>query len=701
MSALSRLTAVILLLCSLFASDAMSAETAPRRAQGPSPARYGMALQEAAIAMADGTKLAADLWMPTGGAAGERFPVLLEYLPYRKDESRGDRYGVYSYFVNRGYVVARVDIRGTGRSEGRLIAYEYTDEEQSDGEAVIAWLAAQPFSNGKVGMFGISWGGFNSIHMAMRSPPALKAIIAIEAADDLYEDDVHYIDGMMHVDSYEFEMDIENAMPGAPDYRIDEAYFRDRFDTTPWFLVYKKEQRDGPFWDRTSPNAHYERIRTPAFLIGGWYDGYRDSIPRMLEHVKAPVKAMIGPWSHDWPSSGFPDVPVEWRHEAVRWFDHWLKGRDTGIMDEPRFAVYVRDWHPPGTDVEKIPGRWRWEDGWPIERTDAWTLYPGGDDRGLAPKPPRAQVDRLRYQPSVGVEAGGPVMWYGDLGWDQRPADAMSLVYETPPLEQDVEILGFPRARLKASVDAPLAYWFVRLSDVAPTGEATLVAAAGVNGAHRESAAAPEALEPDRAYAFDVELHATSWVFPAGHRIRMAVNNAQWPMIWPTPYAMTASLHLGGADATRLILPVIPHEGRDAPVFVLPGEDPKLAGYGEYDSETPSGYAEIGVVERDYLARTARAIAKNAGTMSYPWGKVRYEEEIVHSTDDRHPERTAVKSKLARTVTLADRVLRFEGVLDFHSDATSFHYAYTRRLLQDGELVRERKWEESFPRDHH
>ena len=671
-------------------------------AQAPSAPDYGMELHEARIPMADHVQLAADLWMPTGGAAGERFPVLLEYLPYRKNEGRGDRYGVYSYFVQRGYVVARVDIRGTGESEGELIAYEYTDREQEDGEAVIAWLAAQPFSTGKVGMFGISWGGFNSIHMAMRNPPALKAIIAVEAADDLYEDDVHYIDGMMHVDSYEFEMDIHNALPGAPEFRIDEDYFRERFDTTPWLLVYKEQQRDGAFWDRTSPNAHYDSIRIPSFLIGGWYDGYRDSVPRMLEHVRAPVKAMIGPWSHDWPSSGFPDVPVEWRREAVRWFDQWLKGRDTGIMQEPRLAVYVRDWHPPGTRVERIPGRWRWEDGWPIARTRPLTLYPT-DDHALAQEPSDARVHRLRYQATAGVEAGGPVMWYGDLGWDQRPVDAASLVYDTPVLEDEVEILGFPRAHLQTSADAPLAYWFVRLSDVAPDGQVTLVAAAGFNAAHRESSSAPRALEPGRVYPIDVELHLTSWVFPKGHRIRVAVNNSQWPMIWPTPHAMTTSLHIGGAGSpTRVELPVIPSGGPLAgPTFETPDADPKLAGYGEYDSETPSGYPEIAIVERNYLDSTARAIAENAGTMHYPWGSVRSTEHIEHSASDAHPEATSVKSELTQTIRLPDRVLLFEGVLDFRSDSSNFYYRYTRRLSRDGEPIRERTWEEIIPRDFH
>ena len=218
---------------------------------------------------------------------------------------------------------------------------------------MIDWLAQQPFSNGNVGMFGISWGGFNSIHMAMRNPPALKAIIAVDATDDLYQDDVHFMDGMMHVDSWEMSQDLANAMPGAPDYTIDEKYFAERFDTPPWMLTYKRQQRDGPFWDRTALKTRYDSITIPTFVIGGWYDGYRDSVPRMLEHMKAPVKAIVGAWNHTFPHQPYPKPGIEWRHEAVRWFDHWLKGRDTGIMDEPRFAVYVRSWHPPGPYLER------------------------------------------------------------------------------------------------------------------------------------------------------------------------------------------------------------------------------------------------------------------------------------------------------------------------------------------------------------
>src|SRR5690606_34172216 len=218
----------------LLLTVALLAMSAAQAADGPSAPAYGIAVEHAWIPMPDGVRLSADLYLPEGAAPDERFPVLLEYLPYRKAESRSRNYALYSYFVERGYIVARVDIRGTGESEGRLVPYEYSDIETADGRHVIAWLAALPRANGKVGMFGISWGGFNAIQMAMLEPPALQAIIAVDATEDLYQEDVHYMDGIMHVDSWEMSQDLYNALPPAPDYVIDEAYFANRFDTDPW-----------------------------------------------------------------------------------------------------------------------------------------------------------------------------------------------------------------------------------------------------------------------------------------------------------------------------------------------------------------------------------------------------------------------------------------------------------------------------------
>lgn len=429
-------------------------------------------------------------------------------------------------------------------------------------------------------MFGISWGGFNSIQMPLRNPPALKAFIAVMATEDLYQEDVHYIDGIMHTDSWMMSNDLYNSLPGAPDFIMDEVWYRNRFEVEPSVFTYMHQQRDGPFWERASALKKYDRIKIPGFHIGGWFDGYRDSLPRMLENVKAPVKAMLGPWDHDFPHNAAHTPQIEWRHEAVRWFDHWLKGIDTGIMAEPAFAVYVRDWHPPGPGVADFPGRWRWEDGWPIQRARSETWYAQGQ-KGLARTTAEASVEKLEYKPSSGLEAGGPVMWWGSVLPDLQAADAHALVFDSEPLAQPLEILGAPVAYLRVAADAPRANWIARIADVAPDGRVTHVAAAAFNGTHRESARAPKAIVPGEEFSLAIEMHFSSWVFPPGHRIRFAVTNSQWPMLWPTPYPMTTTLALGGQQGARVDLPVIPQmtaqEWR-SPVFKAPAKDPQLPG---------------------------------------------------------------------------------------------------------------------------
>src|SRR5215469_134755 len=318
-----------------------------------------MVVRQQMIPMPDGIELAATLYLPPDGSASQ-VPALFEFLPYRKDDAMLARdYELYCYMTQHGYAGARVDIRGTGRSGGKLPAGEYTEQEQLDAEAVIAWLADQPWCTGTVGMWGISWGGFNAIQVALRKPPALKAIIAADASDDLFHDDVHYIDGLLHLDEYALMIDHLNALPPAPDYPLDEDVLAARFDSEPWLLSWLGQQQDGPYWRRASLRPDYARLTLPAFLIGGWYDGYRDSIPRMLASCPAPIRALIGPWNHTFPHNAVPGPPIEWRAEAVRWWDHWLKNIDTGMLAEPPVTVFVQHWHAPDPDLTELPGRWR------------------------------------------------------------------------------------------------------------------------------------------------------------------------------------------------------------------------------------------------------------------------------------------------------------------------------------------------------
>ncbi len=657
-----------------------------------------LTLKEVKIVMPDGVMLAADLYIPSGLKSTDRLPVLLEYTPYRKTESRGRNYSLYSYFIKNGYIVARVDIRGTGNSAGHVIPYEYSKIELDDGEAIIAWLAKQDWSNGNIGMFGISWGGFNAIQMAVRNPPALKTFIAVMATEALYQEDVHYMDGIIHTDSWMMSNDLNNSLPGAPEYRLDNEWLNNRFNVEPSVFTYMRHQKDGPFWDRASSLDKYDKIKIPGFHIGGWYDGYRNSLPRMLENVSAPVKAIIGPWDHDFPHNAGHSPRIEWRHEAVRWFDHWLKDIDTGIVDEPSFAVFIRNWHPPKSDIEEIPGQWRWEDGWPIKRSRLKTLY-ASSKHELSTNQTGKATHSLKYKASVGLAGGGPVMWWGSVPPDQQSMDDHSLVYDSQPLDSPMEILGRPRAKINVSADAKHANWVVRISDIAPDGRVTQVAGAGFNGTHRNSARKPEYLVPGEIFPLDIEMHFTSWVFPKGHRIRFAISNAMWPMLWTTPYPMTTSLTIGGRSGAKIELPVITPANRPIPQFKAPFEDPSLAGFASINSGNITGYAEISSIQRNAKTGEALGVATNKTSYSYPWGLEHFEELLEHRTSDIEPGQTSVTGHYAVVKELKDRLIRLEQDVEFKSDSKNFQMIFNRRIKLNGKILHEKQWDEIFPRD--
>jgi uncharacterized protein len=648
-------------------------------------------MEQASIPMKDGVRLAATLYMPDGAKPGEKFPALLEYLPYRKDDgtAAGD-YPKHAYFARRGYVGVRVDIRGFGASEGVPPEREYSEQEQVDAEQIIAWLARQPWCNGNVGMFGISWGGFTAMQMAMRHPPALKAILAVHATAELFHDDVHYVDGMAHVDEFELNMDMAEGWVGAPEYSLDEKVLGPRFDSPPWSLLYLKHQHDGPFWrERVRPLSE---ITTPTFLIGGLQDGYRDNVTDMLMKSKAPIKAIVGPWNHSFPNEPDFGPKVEWRDQAVLWFDYWLKGRATGVLDDPRLVIFVQHWHPPDPTLQEVPGEWRREDVWPPKDATDTTLYLH-DNHTLEATAGVQATHRLKYIPTVGVEAG---FWWGELLSDPRPVDAFSLVYDSMPLEHEVAILGRPHALLRASATAPLADWFARLSDVAPDGTVTQITGAGLNGAQRESMSEPRDLEPGKVYALDIEMHLTSWIFPRGHRVRVAISNALWPMVLPTPYSMTTALVLGGDGGSRIVLPVVPLHGEAAPEFSPPQPSEERTDIKNEGFPWPGDWT----VERDEAHQKTTVHWKGKDGYEYPWGTENDFESLTYEGDDAHPETCSVDGEAESVFALKGRTLVWRGHLLVTTDQKNFYYKYTRELLKDRQVIKSKTWQETIPRDH-
>lgn len=690
----------LLALCVSLGSGSLAAQQAPRRA--PVPALYGGVKKvQTWIPMKDGTRLAVNLFMPEGAKPSDKFPALLSYLPYRKDDwSLAGDWDQMAFFVRRGYVGARVDVRGNGASEGALPDREYSDQELKDGLEVIDWLSKQQWSSGTVGMFGISWGGFNSIQLAHLNPPALKAIIAVCATEELFHDDIHYIDNLMHADEFELGMDLMIGMTRAPDFPTDEDSLKARFDAEPWFPLYLKHQRDSAFWRRASlAPDHYADYKVPTFMIGGFLDGYRDSIPRFLEKVNAPVKALLGPWNHTWPHDADPGPEVEWRTDAVRWYDYWLKGKQNGVMDEPRFEVYMRHYFPPDPNIHTVPGEWRAEKTFPAADTKIQTMYLAPSHTlafgASATKASEILKDELKYVPSIGNEAG---FWWGDATADQRPIDAFSLVYDSPPLESDTAILGWPRAFLTVSASAPLADWFARLSDVAPDGSVTLITGAGQSGAQRESWSDPKDLVADETYALPIELHVTSWVFPKGHRIRLAISNAIWPMIWPTPYSMTTSLVLGGANASRLELPTVPVQSPAVPVFDALVKEPPPKTEVEWNGSTWP--PQTWTVTRDILTNSTRVFWSSDDSGKFPFGELKDHEQMWYEVSDDHPALSTVHGEGSTSVALPGRALVWGVVLNLKSDENNFYYHFERTLTENGKMIREKKWDETIPRDH-
>ncbi len=352
----------------------------------------------------------------------------------------------------------------------------------------------------------------------------------------------------------------------------------------------------------------------------------------------------------------------------------------------------MQHWHPPDPKLASVPGEWRREDAWPPTEENKQILFLQ-PNHTLSNHPADRAVHQLKYVPTIGVEAG---FWWGELLSDVRPVDAFSLVYDTAPLAGELAILGRPRVLLQASADAPLADWFARLSDVAPDGTVTQITGAGINGAQRDSMTEPKDLVPDKVYPLNIKMHLTSWVFPKGHRIRVAISNALWPMILPTPYNMTTSLQLGGEAGSSLTLPVVPLQGKAAPPFSAPEpmeerKDIKSIGFpwpGEW------------TVERDEAGHKTTVHWKGQYGSVFPWGKETDYEKLTYNADDAHPDITSTLGEAESIFELKNRTLTWRGHLWVTTDRKNFYYKYTRDLLKDGQMVKTKTWEETVPRDH-
>ena len=638
------------------------------------------------IPMQDGVRLHARVWLPTD-AETRPVPALLEYLPYRLDDWTSVRDSErHPYYAANGYASVRVDIRGTGSSQG-LFEDEYSPAELDDGEAVIAWLAAQPWCTGGVGMFGISWGGFNALQLAERAPTALKAIVTVCSTDDRYDNDVHYVGGaVLAIDmaGWAGTMLAFASRPPRPEVVGDGwvEQWRDRLEhQRPLAPIWIGHQERDDYWRRGSACENYAGIRAAVLAVGGWADPYRDAVLRLVANLDAPVKGIIGPWSHHYPDRGrAPGPGIDFLGETLRWWDRWLKGLDTGVEDDPDLRVWITESAPPEPYVATQAGRWVG-----VSRLD---------------EPDQHQLDLgngrvLIHSPWATGQDGGRFFAFGnlaDLPPDQRAEDGRSVCIDRPVCDTPIDLLGRAVAQLRLRSTHDRGHVIVRLCDVAPDGSSTLVSRGVLNLLKREGMDVVTPLVPGEDVEVEVPLVGAGYRFLPGHRIRIALSNHYWPWVWPHAVDDTLDVDLGHS---RIALPLVaggaqtvafgtPFHARPITIVAPEGAPPtRPARTVSHDLATLTTTLDV---DPDYGA-----------TRQYPDGLTFLESaREVYSIQEHCPTSPRTESHWQVRMARAEWVAEIETRSVISSDADTFSLVNTVRAVAECDGIRETVFDHTF-----
>ncbi|WP_433340372.1 CocE/NonD family hydrolase [Streptomyces sp. CA-253872] len=654
------------------------------------------------IPMRDGVRLSAHIWRPVSSDT-EPVPAVLEAIPYRKRDLSAVRDSMHHpYLAGHGYACVRLDLRGTGESEG-VLRDEYLEVEQRDAEEVLAWLAARPWCDGATGMMGISWGAFAALQTAARRPPSLRAVVLASFTDDRYDDDMHYMGGAMLSDNLAEAGTMFAYATCPPDPAVVGERWRDMWHerlaaSGPWVVEWLRHQRRDAYWRHASVCEDYGAVRVPVLASSGWADGYSNAVTRLLEHLDVPRKGFIGPWSHKFPHLGEPGPAIGYLQEVVRWWDHWLKGEENGVMDGPMLTSWMQESAPPSTAYEERPGRWVGEPCLPSPRVEP-RVHPLTAHRiaepGTADTAPGNWLT-VSSPLSVGQYAGKWASYNAppDLPYDQREEDGGSLVFDSGVLAERLEILGAPTVELEFTVDRPVAQVAARLSDIAPGGASTRVSYGILNLTRREGSDAPEPLEPGRTYRATVQLNGTAQAFPAGHRLRLSLSTSYWPLAWPPPEPVMLAVR---THASTLTLPVRP---LDAPDDALAFGPPEAARPLATEQRVPP--EQSWRVSRDLVDyHAALDIVKDSGTTHYAAIDLDVGRRAVERYNWTADDFTSPRGRSAWTMRFSRGAwdTRTETTTTLTCDADSFHVHATLDAYEGGERVFSRNWSERVGRD--
>ncbi len=651
------------------------------------------------IPLGDGCRLAARLWMPDH-AASAPVPAVLEYLPYRKRDGTSARDEItHAAFAANGYACVRVDIRGNGDSDG-LMLDEYTARELADGVAVIEWIAAQPWCSGAVGIIGISWGGFNGLQLAALAPPALKAVVTVCSTDDRYANDIHYMGGCLLNDNMTWSQQMLGYSSRPPDRELVGERWREmwllRLENMP-FLVgnWLRHQRRDAYWQHGSVCEDYAAIKAAVLAVGGWADAYRSAVPRLLRGLRAPRKGLIGPWEHKYPNIARIEPRIDFLAEAVRWWDQWLKGEDTGVNAEPDLRAYLMESIAPSPAWTARPGRWVGERHWPSDNIVTRELFLGAGT--LTPRPAaEAPVATVATPQHLGAACGAfcaGMRIDEELPPDQAGDDALSVCFDSEPLSEALPMLGAASLELEFESDRPLAFLAARLCDVRSDGSVARITWAPLNLCHHAGHEQPGPLEPGRRHRASLALEDIGYVVPAGHRLRLALSTSYWPMLWPSPEPATVSVHCA---ASRLRVPV--RVADDEPAPPLPATPLPIAP-DRVTLRAESRSTRVG--ESDADGATVSETDDDFGLSRHPvtgletGGRVRH-RFVIHADD---PLSALAEATWTHEIGREGWRTRTESRTRMTADREYFHVEARLIAYENERLVFDRSWKERITRE--
>lgn len=653
------------------------------------------------IVLADGTRLAARIWLPED-AETTPVPAILEYLPYRKRDGTAVRDELtHPYFAGHGYASVRVDMRGNGESDG-LMEDEYAAQEQADALEVIDWIARQPWCDGKLGMMGISWGGFNGLQVAALRPAPLKAIITLCSTDDRYADDIHYKGGNMLLENLGWAATMLSFSAAVPDPLLVGERWREmwkhRLDNMPLLAEpwLRHQQRDA-YWQHGSICENYGDIEAAVYMISGWGDSYVNTIPRMMENLSCPKKALLGPWMHKYPHFAIPDPAIGFLQEALRWWDYWLKGIDTGIMDEPPCTFYLQDGVPPAPKYLERPGEWVRTSNWPAPTDEIETTILALSERGLKPDG-ELSGDRLIASPLTAGSLQGEYipLWFGaDFPPDQRRDDGLSLTFDSEPYAEGLDILGQPTVAATIASAEACGQFHVRLCDVAPSGESALITYGTLNLNLRDVAGRITPPIPGEPMDVRLPLDLIGYRLPKGHRLRLALSSASFPLIWSPQKRADLTLKAG---KPTLELPLCRAE-----TIPMPFEPPESATPCRVET-LRAGQPRRTIHEDVGSGEVTVTIEDDMGDMRFESHGLRVEQRAkeVYSSHPTDATRTRADIEWVYRASREQGEGRFSVEVTsryhLHCDETTFYLSAEQRAFEGETLISDRSWEREIPR---